>query len=205
MGHICISCIFDEITSIINTKSRIFGKPMHCFWTGLLVPVCSSESDRLSRIPILSSKKSWNFLRCRLDRLWGIQPPTILSGSEDENKCIIHWTLGVLIGNTFIHHSQYTSNITRTQSDLKRCSLPSPLQKRSKDYKGLHRSSASFSESWKLLAKVEDISEAQNLQDFYAILCNPWISSAMVMTMSIYRTLCVFLFLFLFFSLKFHS
>ena len=32
---------------------------------------------------------------------------------------------------------------TRTKVSY-RCSLPSPLQKRSKDYKGLHRSSASF-------------------------------------------------------------
>ena len=45
--------------------------------------------------------------------------------------------------------------------------------------------------SEKLLAKVEENSEAQNLQNFYAILCNPWISSAMAMAMSIYRTLCV--------------
>ena len=42
-----------------------------------------------------------------------------------------------------------------------------------------------------LLAKVKENSEAQNLQNFYAILCNPWISSAMAMAMSIYRTLCV--------------
>ena len=46
----------------------------------------------------------------------------------------------------------------------------------------------------KLLAKVEENSEAQNLQNFYAILCNPWISSAMAMAMSIYRTLCVLVF-----------
>ena len=48
-----------------------------------------------------------------------------------------------------------------------------------------------FSE--KLLAN----SEAQNLQKFYAILCNPWISSAMAMAMSICRTLCVLVYLFL--------
>ena len=42
-----------------------------------------------------------------------------------------------------------------------------------------------------LLAKVKENSEAQNLQNFCAILCNPWISSAMAMAMSIYRTLCV--------------
>ena len=40
----------------------------------------------------------------------------------------------------------------------------------------------------KLLAKVKENSEAQN---FNAILCNPWISSAMAIAMSIYRTLCV--------------
>ena len=43
----------------------------------------------------------------------------------------------------------------------------------------------------KLLAKVKENSEAQN---FNAILCNPWISSAMAMAMSIYRTLCVLVF-----------
>ena len=47
----------------------------------------------------------------------------------------------------------------------------------------------------KLMAKVKENSEAQNLQNFYAILCNPWISSAMAMAMSIYRTLCVLVFL----------
>ena len=84
-----------------------------------------------------------------------------------------------------------------------RCSLPSPLQKRSKDYKRLHRSSAGFkllSFHWlwqevsqraeKLLDKVEENSEAQNLQNL-PILCNPWIFSAMAMAMSISRTLCV--------------
>ena len=72
------------------------------------------------------------------------------------------------------------------------------LQKISKDYKGLGVSESfellSFLGLWqevsqlsqKLLAKVEEI-----LQNFYAILCNPWISSAMTMAMSIYRTLCV--------------
>ena len=43
----------------------------------------------------------------------------------------------------------------------------------------------------KILAKVKENSEAQN---FNAILCNPWISSAMAMAMSIYRTLCVLVF-----------
>ena len=83
-----------------------------------------------------------------------------------------------------------------------RCSLPSPLQKRSKDNKGLHRSSASFLWLWqevsqkaeKLLAKVQENSEAQNLQNL-PILCNPWISSAIGMAMSIYMTLCVLVFL----------
>ena len=45
------------------------------------------------------------------------------------------------------------------------------------------------------LPKIKENSEAQNLQNFYAILCNPWISSAMAMAMSIYRTLCVLVFL----------
>ena len=49
----------------------------------------------------------------------------------------------------------------------------------------------------KLLANVkEDFSfseEAQNLQNL-PILWNPWISSAMTMAMSIYRTLCVLVF-----------
>ena len=39
-----------------------------------------------------------------------------------------------------------------------------------------------------LFAKAKENSEAQN---FNAIFCNPWISSAMAMAMSIYRTLCV--------------
>ena len=65
------------------------------------------------------------------------------------------------------------------------------------DYKGLGGSASfellSFPGLWqevsqlseKLLAKVEE-----NLQNIYAILCNPWISSAMAMAMSIYRTVC---------------
>ena len=83
-----------------------------------------------------------------------------------------------------------------------RCSLPSPLQKRSKDYKGLGGSSIfellSCFRLWqevsekllseKLLAKVVENSEPQNLQKL-PILCNPWISSAMAMAMSIYSTL----------------
>ena len=89
-----------------------------------------------------------------------------------------------------------------------RCSLSSPLQKRSKDYKGLGVSESfellSFLGLWqevsqisqKLLAKVEEI-----LQNFYAILCNPWISSAMTMAMSIYRTLCVLVYFPLWFIL----
>ena len=40
------------------------------------------------------------------------------------------------------------------------------------------------------LAKVEENSEAQNLHNF-PTLCNPWISSAMAMAMSICRTLCI--------------
>ena len=44
----------------------------------------------------------------------------------------------------------------------------------------------------KLLVKVNKNPEAQN---FNTIHCNPWISSAMVMAMSIYRTLCVLVFL----------
>ena len=86
---------------------------------------------------------------------------------------------------------------TRTKVSC-RCSLPSPLQKRSKDYKWLHWCSTSFLRLWqevsqkaeKLLAIVQENSEAQNLQNL-PILCNPWISSAMAMAMSIYRTLCV--------------
>ena len=81
-----------------------------------------------------------------------------------------------------------------------RCSLPSSLQKRSKDYKVLG-GSASCLRLWeevshlseKPLAKVKENSEAQNLQNL-PILCNPWISSAMAMAMSIYRTLCVLVF-----------
>ena len=56
-----------------------------------------------------------------------------------------------------------------------RCSLPSLLQKRSKDYKGLHRSPANFEllsflrlwEAKKILAKVQENSEAQNLQNSF--------------------------------------
>ena len=47
-----------------------------------------------------------------------------------------------------------------------------------------------FLRTEKLLDKVEENSEAQNLQNL-PILCNPWICSAMAMAMSIYRTLCV--------------
>ena len=61
----------------------------------------------------------------------------------------------------------------------------SPLQKK------LWREFSQLSE--KFCAKVEENPEAQNLQNFYAILCNSWISSAMAMAMSIQRTLCVLL------------
>ena len=40
-------------------------------------------------------------------------------------------------------------------------------------------------------AKVKENSKAQILQNFNVILCNLWISSAMAMAMSIYRSLCV--------------
>ena len=60
------------------------------------------------------------------------------------------------------------------------------------------RSSAKFLWLWqevsekaeKLLAKVQENSEAQNLQNL-PILCCLFLKSAMVMAMSIYRTLCV--------------
>ena len=76
-----------------------------------------------------------------------------------------------------------------------RCSLPSPLQKRSKDWEDLKVLSFWIFLDWsqevsqiseKLLSKVKE-----NLQNFHAIFCNPWISSAMAMAMSINRTLCV--------------
>jgi len=100
-----------------------------------------------------------------------------------------------------------------------RCSLPSPLQKRSKDSKELHCRFASFellSFLWlwkevsqkaeKLLAKVKEKGnsearvveptffawfEPKHLQNLNASLCNSWISSVMAVAMSIYRTLCV--------------
>ena len=43
----------------------------------------------------------------------------------------------------------------------------------------------------KNMKKMKEIKETMNPHHFYAILCNPWISSAMAMAMSIYRTLCV--------------
>ena len=43
-------------------------------------------------------------------------------------------------------------------------------------------------------AKVKENSEAQKFQNFNAAFCNPWIFSAMAMSMSIYRTLCVLVF-----------
>ena len=84
-------------------------------------------------------------------------------------------------------------NLTRAQRVLKMLIAIAIAE----EIKGLH-SSASFLRLWqdvsekaeKLLAKVEENSEAQNLQNL-PILCNPWISSAMAMAMSIYRTLCV--------------
>ena len=47
---------------------------------------------------------------------------------------------------------------------------------------------------WVFFNFDKENSEAQNLHNFYVILCNPWISSAMTMAMSIYRTLCVLVF-----------
>ena len=122
-----------------------------------------------------------------------------------------------------------------------RCSLPWPLQKRSKDYKGLYwcqnpvkdlhvlsvphepiffedllrllpsllvfwlkfeillfwaRSSKNMDSCGELSPRM---SSAGFWHDSNALLCNPWISSAMAMAMSIFRTLCVLV------SLKFHS
>ena len=88
-----------------------------------------------------------------------------------------------------------------------RCSLPSPLQKRSKDQKGLHwcqnpaedllastlkitRSSKTMDTCGALNSKSPLLGSGTN-----AILFDPWIFSAMAMAMSIYRTLCVLVFL----------
>ena len=92
-----------------------------------------------------------------------------------------------------------------------RCSLPSPLQKRSKDYKGLHwsfelqsflwRSLSCIGLSWSWSRTPQRFTPAQTstTQTFcqsqrklrISKLCNSWISSAMAMAMSICRTLCV--------------
>ena len=119
-----------------------------------------------------------------------------------------------------------------------RCSLPSPLQKRSKDYKELHwcQNPAEdllgfsaphvpiFEDLFRLLPSLLVFSLRFEILLFWVggpegawghlqriwvlvghlaqwgpllgsgtneILCNPWISSAMAMAMSIYRTLCV--------------
>ena len=76
-----------------------------------------------------------------------------------------------------------------------RCSLTLPLQGRSKDWEDLKVLSFWIFLDWrqevsqiseKLLSKVKE-----NLQNFHVIFCNPWISSAMAMSMSIYRTIGV--------------
>ena len=84
-----------------------------------------------------------------------------------------------------------------------RCSLPSPLQKRSKDQKGLHWCQNPAED---LLASTLKITRSSKTMDTCgalnsrspllgsgtnAILFDPWIFSAMAMAMSIYRTLCV--------------
>ena len=88
-----------------------------------------------------------------------------------------------------------------------RCSLPSPLQKRSKDQKGLHWCQNPAED---LLASTLKITRSSKTMDTCgalnsrspllgsgtnAILFDPWIFSAMAMAMSIYRTLCVLVFL----------
>ena len=71
------------------------------------------------------------------------------------------------------------------------CSLPSPLQKRSKDF-GLGGSASfellSFPRLWQNFCQNQRKLWRSKL---FAILYNPWISSAMTMAMSINRTLCV--------------
>ena len=94
-----------------------------------------------------------------------------------------------------------------------RCSLPSPLQKRSKDQKGLHWCQNPAED---LLASTLKITRSSKTMDTCgalnsrspllgsgtnAILFDPWIFSAMAMAMSIYRTLCV-LVKFVFLSLQ---
>ena len=49
----------------------------------------------------------------------------------------------------------------------------------------------SFLRNSEAFCKAKKNSEAQNLHNFNTILCNPLISSALAMAMSIYRTLCV--------------
>ena len=76
--------------------------------------------------------------------------------------------------------------------------MPSPLQKRTKDFQELGGYASfellSFEEishlSEKLLAKIEENTETET-QNFSAILCNPWISPSIAMAMSTDRTLCV--------------
>ena len=92
-----------------------------------------------------------------------------------------------------------------------KCSLPSLLQKRSKDQKGLHWCQNPAED---LLASTLKITRSSKTMDTCgalnsrspllgsgtnAILFDPWIFSAMAMAMSIYRTLCVLV------SSKFHS
>ena len=62
-------------------------------------------------------KKSWNYLRCRLDRLWGMpgQTPNFLS----ENECIIHRTLGVLYWQYL--HTSVIHILHPTSKKIKHC------------------------------------------------------------------------------------
>ena len=89
-----------------------------------------------------------------------------------------------------------------------RCSLPSTLQERSKEYKFLsviseivgdvhtewrwaRRSGRSLRKSSKNMGLCGAQGRPPLGSGTNAILFNPWISSAMAMAMSIYRTLCV--------------
>ena len=92
--------------------------------------------------------------------------------------------------------SGHTTHIFKQEHKVSyRCSLPPPLQKRSKDYKILHGTSASFLWLWKEVSqkseKLLDFSPRKFRSSKLSYPPNPWISSAMVMAMSIYRTLCV--------------
>ena len=102
--------------------------------------------------------------------------------------------------NTKTNTHWITNKNTKSPSDAIAIAIAEEIQ-------GLHKSSASFellSFLWlwqevfqkaeKLLAKVKENSEPQILKNL-PILCNPWISSVMAMAMSIYRTLCVLVFL----------